>query len=74
MSPTKPTYSLKVPSLYDGLELDCRLHHPLGGRENIALIAHPYAPMGGSFDDATVGWVGSSLLKAGYIVGTFNFR
>jgi alpha/beta superfamily hydrolase len=37
-------------------------------------MAHPYAPMGGSYDDRVVGIVVDEFLKAGWIVGTFNFR
>jgi alpha/beta superfamily hydrolase len=37
-------------------------------------MAHPYAPMGGSYDDRVVGIVLDEFLKAGWIVGTFNFR
>jgi alpha/beta superfamily hydrolase len=37
-------------------------------------MAHPYAPMGGSYDDRVVGVVLDEFLKAGWIVGTFNFR
>lgn len=37
-------------------------------------MAHPYAPMGGSYDDRIVGIVIGEFLKAGWVVGTFNFR
>ena len=37
-------------------------------------MAHPYAPMGGSYDDRVVGIVVDEFLKTGWIVGTFNFR
>lgn len=37
-------------------------------------MAHPYAPMGGSYDDRVVGIVVEQFLAAGWIVGTFNFR
>lgn len=37
-------------------------------------MAHPYAPMGGSYDDRVVGIVVEEFLANGYIVGTFNFR
>lgn len=37
-------------------------------------MAHPYAPMGGSYDDRVVSIVVDEFLKAGWIVGTFNFR
>jgi alpha/beta superfamily hydrolase len=37
-------------------------------------MAHPYAPMGGSYDDRVVGIVIDEFLSAGFMVGTFNFR
>jgi len=37
-------------------------------------MAHPYAPMGGSYDDRVVGIVVEEFLHAGWMVGTFNFR
>ncbi|KAH7406124.1 hypothetical protein DE146DRAFT_676693 [Phaeosphaeria sp. MPI-PUGE-AT-0046c] len=37
-------------------------------------MAHPYAPMGGSYDDRVVGIVVDEFLKHGWMVGTFNFR
>lgn len=43
-------------------------------RKRGIVMAHPYAPMGGSYDDRVVGIVVEEMLKAGYIVGTFNFR
>ncbi|KAF7517209.1 hypothetical protein PCG10_001527 [Penicillium crustosum] len=39
-----------------------------------AIVAHPYATLGGCYDDPVVGFIGSELLQAGCIVGTFNFR
>ncbi|KAK3675209.1 hypothetical protein LTR78_004718 [Recurvomyces mirabilis] len=39
-----------------------------------AVFAHPYAPLGGSYDDPVVGAMKETLLKQGYVVGTFNFR
>lgn len=38
------------------------------------VMAHPYAPMGGSYDDRVVGIVVDEFLRAGWMVGTFNFR
>jgi len=40
---------------------------------NLAVVAHPYGPLGGSYDDATVLLVVKTLLNANYLVGTFNF-
>jgi hypothetical protein len=39
-----------------------------------AILAHPYAPLGGCYDDPVVSIVGTELLRAGYVLGTFNFR
>ena len=38
------------------------------------MIAHPYAPLGGSYDDAVVLSVTETLVNEGHIVMTFNFR
>jgi hypothetical protein len=40
----------------------------------VAIVAHPYAPMGGCYDDPVVGRIASTMLDDGFIVGTFNFR
>jgi hypothetical protein len=37
-------------------------------------VGHPYAPLGGCFDDPIVNLMGNELLRAGCVVGTFNFR
>lgn len=37
-------------------------------------MAHPYAPMGGCYDDRVVGIVVDEFLRLGWVVGTFNFR
>lgn len=80
----QPSLSFTIPSVYDGTKLDCRLFHPpsLGdpsqpGRPwtgDIALVAHPYAPLGGSFDDPIVDVIAGTLLQLGCLVATFNFR
>ncbi|KAB8239662.1 uncharacterized protein BDW43DRAFT_296037 [Aspergillus alliaceus] len=73
-----PTYAFTVPSLHDGTPLDCRLYLPRVSLEpgtiRGAIVAHPYATLGGCYDDPVVSFVGGELLKSGYIVGTFNFR
>ncbi|RDA91885.1 hypothetical protein CP533_0381 [Ophiocordyceps camponoti-saundersi (nom. inval.)] len=84
-----PTLSLTIPSLHDGTPLDCRLYHPVSlqdgsasssdtrgspWRGDAAVVAHPYAPMGGCYDDAIVEAIVVQLLDAGFLVGTFNFR
>src|ERR1700758_2019638 len=77
----KPEYSFTIPSINDDTTLDCRLspqnQHPesdLLYATKAAIVAHPYAPLGGCYDDPVVASIGKVLLKAGYIVGTFNFR
>ena len=84
----EPTLVFTLPSLHDGLPLDCRVYHPLSlspalpknpqaqlsWRKHAAIVAHPYAPLGGSYDDPVVGLVASTLLRQGFLVMTFNFR
>ncbi len=78
-----PTLVLTLPSLHDGTTLDCRLYHPASlaasprappWRRHAAVVAHPYAPLGGSQDDAVVDVVAATLLRLGFLVATFNFR
>ncbi|KAF3045604.1 hypothetical protein E8E12_010504 [Didymella heteroderae] len=85
-APSEPHYSFTIPSIHDDTTLDCRIYHPdvfdysagneFGSRwrKRGIVMAHPYAPMGGSYDDRVVGIVVDEMLKAGYVVGTFNFR
>ncbi|KAF4983531.1 hypothetical protein FZEAL_1066 [Fusarium zealandicum] len=79
----EPTLTLTLPSIHDGLVLDCRVYHSLSLSANprapawqrhAAIVAHPYAPMGGSYDDPVVETVAEQLLRKGFLVGTFNFR
>lgn len=80
----KPSASFTIPSLHDDLELNCRLyfsHYKQDDRYNqihrasgCAVFAHPYAPLGGCYDDPIVHSVGSLLLSEGYVLATFNFR
>ncbi|PGH34916.1 hypothetical protein GX50_02267 [[Emmonsia] crescens] len=81
--PPQPLCTFTIPSVYDGTRVDCRLHHPpqlsrpdstLSWRSKGAIVAHPYAPIGGNYDNPIVCGVAGELLKAGYIVVTFNFR
>ncbi|KAL4864593.1 hypothetical protein BDV12DRAFT_175898 [Aspergillus spectabilis] len=78
-----PTHSLTIPSIYDGIQLSCRIYlpqqltnpHPASPwRVRGAIVAHPYASLGGCYDDPVVSFIGGELLDAGYVVGTFNFR
>jgi hypothetical protein len=81
MSLPLPTYTFTIPSVHDDTSLNCRLYVPRkklllkeGTRLQASIIAHPYAPFGGSYDDPIVDSVAALLLKAGYVTGTFNFR
>ncbi|KAG9636637.1 hypothetical protein KCU64_g14510, partial [Aureobasidium melanogenum] len=83
MTDNTPVYCFTIPSVADGTLLDCRLYHPVSLQEpqsaqqhtrKAALIAHPYAPLGGSMDDAVVTTVVDQLLDLDFVVGTFNFR
>jgi len=82
----EPVYSFTIPSLHDDTALDCRIYHPttlydsINGSDDTrgtlrgGVIGHPYAPLGGSFEDGVVLSVAQCLVKQGFIVGTFNFR
>ena len=78
MSLPKPSYTFTIPSIQDNTLLDCRVYHPTFNQRKMvvsaAIVAHPYAPLGGSQDDPVVSIIGSVLLKHGFVVGTFNFR
>ncbi|KJK78360.1 hypothetical protein H634G_06533, partial [Metarhizium anisopliae BRIP 53293] len=80
----EPALSFTIPSLHDGTVLDCRVYHPASlaaanprappWERHAAVVAHPYAPMGGCYDDPTLDSVAAALLRTGYLVATFNFR
>ncbi|KAK5676483.1 hypothetical protein LTS10_010784 [Elasticomyces elasticus] len=79
----EPAYTFTLPSTGDDTTLECRIYHPHGHDENLlrrsstpkgAVVAHPYAPLGGCYDDPVVMAVTETLLERGYIVATFNFR
>lgn len=80
----RPCLSFTLPSIYDDTKLDCRLYHPLCLRDpshsetpwsgHAAVVAHPYAPLGGCFDDPIVDLAAGTLLQLGFLVATFNFR
>ncbi|EDU50141.1 hypothetical protein PtrSN002B_000335 [Pyrenophora tritici-repentis] len=84
--PPDAHYSFTIPSIHDDTTLDCRLYHPdvlLKPKDSSEIVqwkrrgivmAHPYASMGGSYDDRVVGIVVEEFLHAGWMVGTFNFR
>ncbi|KAL4929110.1 uncharacterized protein BDV17DRAFT_83995 [Aspergillus undulatus] len=78
-----PTHSFTIPSIYDGIQLSCRIYLPqqLSDPQAVsrwrvrgAILAHPYASLGGCYDDPVVSFVGGELMDEGFVVGTFNFR
>ncbi|KAK2067844.1 hypothetical protein P8C59_001550 [Phyllachora maydis] len=73
----EPRLSFTLPSIHDKLPLHCRIYHPAHPAQppgHVAVVAHPYAPLGGSYDDPVVHVVAATLLRLGYLVATFNFR
>jgi alpha/beta superfamily hydrolase len=85
MGLSEPDLSFTIPSIHDDLTLDCRIYLPRdltsgslsaasAWQRKGAVLAHPYAPLGGCYDDPIIGIVGADLCKAGFVVGYFNFR
>ena len=81
MALPKRNFSFTIPSVHDDIELDCRLYYPRRSEQNFglfgkafAVFAHPYAPLGGSYDDPIVALAAGTLLRHGCILITFNFR
>lgn len=79
----RPNLSFTLPSIHDNTKLDCRIYYPPclhsssrspPYRRNAAVVAHPYAPLGGCYDDPVVAIIASTLLEVGFMVATFNFR
>ncbi|KAJ4286261.1 hypothetical protein N0V90_013295 [Kalmusia sp. IMI 367209] len=85
----EPRFSCTIPSIYDDTPLNIRIYQPTTlsrpqpsdhsnekklWRKKGIVMAHPYAPMGGSYDDRVVGIVVEEFLNAGWVVGTFDFR
>lgn len=80
----EPTLSFTIPSIHDDTVINARIYHPADSADDPfgteqhqkrgAIVAHPYAPLGGSYDDPVVGLVASQILKEGFVVCTFNFR
>ena len=79
----EPAFSFTIPSIDDAAALECRIYSPphsiLNSEEFAwdprgAVIAHPYAPLGGCFDDRVVLSAVAEILQEGFVVGTFNFR
>ena len=87
MALPEPTFIFTIPSVYDNTVLSCRVYHPriwseppgAPGRSSTwrptgIILAHPYAPLGGSQDDPVIGLVAAEFLSRGFVLGTFNFR
>ncbi|CCJ30229.1 unnamed protein product [Pneumocystis jirovecii] len=53
--------------------LEIRIYDP-GSTVNAAIIAHPYAPLGGNFNNHVVIAIAEKLFSLEYLVVTFNFR
>ncbi|KIW07175.1 uncharacterized protein PV09_02044 [Verruconis gallopava] len=78
----EPKLSFTIPSIHDDTVLDCRLYYSTSSnigsglyRARGAVIAHPYAPLGGCYDDPVVGLVVSEISKLSFgFICTFNFR
>ncbi|KAI1500191.1 Alpha/Beta hydrolase protein [Biscogniauxia marginata] len=82
----RPNLSFTLPSIHDDTILSCRIYHPAFLNDptslpsaspwpgHAAVVAHPYAPLGGCFDDPVVDVVASTLLQLGFVIATFNFR
>ncbi|KAK8196030.1 hypothetical protein M8818_007182 [Zalaria obscura] len=75
MSSLRSAFYFTIPSLADATPLDCRIYtsNTPGQWNKGAIIAHPYAPLGGSYDDPVVMSL-VSLLAQEMVVVTFNFR
>ena len=83
MTGNAPVYCFTIPSLHDSTVLDCRIYHPASLQDaqtgqqrtrKAALVAHPYAPLGGCMDDPVVMTIVDQLIDLDFVVGTFNFR
>lgn len=75
-----PVTNFTIPSIHDNIQLECRVHVPSklpnGYRSTKwgAIVAHPYAPLGGSLDDHVISIAVKELLAQGIPTVTFNFR
>ncbi|KAI1818243.1 Alpha/Beta hydrolase protein [Poronia punctata] len=74
----QPSLSFTLPSIHDKTRLKCRVYHPDPPQQqpfkHAAVVAHPYAPMGGCYNDPIVDLVAGTLVQLGFVVATFNFR
>lgn len=76
----KPLREFFIPSVYDGTRLSCRIYQLDGIHYQqlpvikAAIVAHPYASLGGNNDDPVVASITAELVRKGYLVLTLNFR
>lgn len=76
----KPLSEFFIPSVHDGTRLSCRIYqldginHQEPPAIKVAIVAHPYASLGGNNDDPVVASITAELVQKGYIVLTLNFR
>ncbi|KAK6538616.1 hypothetical protein TWF694_010194 [Orbilia ellipsospora] len=78
-----PVLTLIVPTTSHDLNVEARVYHPSEFPSNYgvdrthprkaAVVAHPYASLGGSWDDPVVLSLVSLLIRKGWVVATFNF-
>jgi len=73
---TSTTLNLHIPSLHDAILIETSLTVPtiLPTSRRIAIIAHPYGPLGGTLHDPVVQHIAAVLVSHGFITATFNFR
>jgi len=73
---TSTTLNLHIPSLHDAIPIETSLTVPtvLPSCCRIAIIAHPYGPLGGTRHDPVVQHISAVLVAHGFIASTFNFR
>lgn len=76
----KPTHEFFIHSVHDGTRLSCRIYMldsantPEKPVLKAAVVAHPYAPLGGNNEDVVVASITAELVLQGYIVLALNFR
>ncbi|KAI5858412.1 Alpha/Beta hydrolase protein [Tricharina praecox] len=70
------TLNLHIPSLHDAIPIETSLTVPtvLPSSRRIAIIAHPYGPLGGTCHDPVVQHICAVLVAHGFITSIFNFR
>ncbi|KAK6349295.1 hypothetical protein TWF730_010045 [Orbilia blumenaviensis] len=83
-SPSSPILTLIIPTpSHHNHTIEARVYHPTEFPQNYgltphtprkaAVVAHPYAALGGTWDDPVVLSLVALLTRKGYVVATFNF-